>query len=158
MPSSPGSRRRKGGQHLHPEPERVRHFSRPVSGPASFAGGCCVTKSLAPGSRRLHIFAIMNLQDLTEHSEAAAGFLKSLASPRRLAILCLLTEGEKSVGTLAAALDAREAAVSQHLAVLRREGLVKGRREGQTIYYSVADSTAREIIDVLHAAYCGKPA
>ena len=58
-------------------------------------------------------------------------------------IMCQLIEGEKSVGQLAGFLDARESTVSQHLALLRKDRLVATRREGQTIFYSIASEPAQ---------------
>ena len=73
-------------------------------------------------------------------------------------ILCLLTEGEKSVGQLAEAVGARDTAVSQQLAVLRRERIVKARREGQTMFYRIVDPNVAEILEFLYAKYCGNAA
>ena len=73
-------------------------------------------------------------------------------------ILCLLTEGEKSVGQLAEAIDARDTAVSQQLAVLRRERIVRPRREGQTMFYRVVDPNVAEVLEFLYAKYCGDAA
>ena len=89
---------------------------------------------------------------------AAAGraseLLKSLANPHRLMILCQLLEGERSVGELAAFLDLRSSTVSQHLALLRRDGLVTARREAQTIYYGIASMPARRILETLFELFC----
>ena len=73
-------------------------------------------------------------------------------------ILCLLTEGEKSVGQLANAIGARETAVSQQLAVLRRERIVKPRRDGQTMFYRIVDGNVGEVLEFLYAKYCGDAA
>lgn len=70
-------------------------------------------------------------------------------------ILCLLTEGEKSVGQLAEAVGARDTAVSQQLAVLRHERVVKPRREGQTMFYRIVDPDVAEVLEFLYAKYCG---
>ena len=78
-----------------------------------------------------------------------------LSNKSRLMILCLLTEGEKSVGQLAEAIDARDTAVSQQLAVLRRERIVKARREGQTMFYRIVDPNVAEVLEFLYAKYCG---
>ncbi|HTW25593.1 MAG TPA: metalloregulator ArsR/SmtB family transcription factor [Acetobacteraceae bacterium] len=89
---------------------------------------------------------------------AAAGeaseLLKSLANRHRLLILCQLVEGERSVGDLAATLDIRDSVASQHLALLRKDGLVSARRDGQTIWYSIADTPAREVLATLFRIYC----
>lgn len=69
-------------------------------------------------------------------------------------ILCQLLEGERSVGELVAFLKIRDSAVSQHLALLRKDGLVTSRRDGQTIHYSIASEPARKILATLAEIYC----
>src|SRR5271166_2363246 len=91
---------------------------------------------------------------LAEAAEQAADFLKSLANPVRLRILCLLVEGEAPVGELAEKLGARQSLISQHLALLRKDGLVRPRRDGQTIYYSLADARAEKVIGALYESFC----
>jgi DNA-binding transcriptional ArsR family regulator len=76
-----------------------------------------------------------------------------LASEQRLVLLCRLIEGECSVGDLAAYVGLAQSAASQHLAKLRAEGVVATRREGQTIYYRVADPAALQILDTLRKIY-----
>ena len=87
-------------------------------------------------------------------AEEASELLKSLANRHRLLILCQLTEGERSVGDLATFLDLRDSTVSQHLALLRRDGLVRARRDGQTIWYSVASDPAQRILQTLFEIFC----
>lgn len=87
----------------------------------------------------------------------AADYLKTLSHRGRLLILCSLHEGEKSVGELESLLDARQAAVSQHLARLRHEGMVTTRREGKTIFYRLADDRTTAILNTLYRVFC-KPA
>lgn len=94
-------------------------------------------------------------EELARSAESAAGFLKTLAHEGRLMILCHLGQGEMSVGALEETLDMRQAAVSQMLARLRDEGLVTTRREGKTIYYSLADERTRRMIALLYEFYCG---
>jgi len=79
----------------------------------------------------------------------ANGILKSLANPHRLLILCQLVNGECTVGDLAAFLKLRSSTVSQHLALLRREGLVVPRRAGQSVWYGLASQPARKILEIL---------
>lgn len=69
-------------------------------------------------------------------------------------ILCHLGSGEKCVSELEERLQMRQAAVSQMLARLREEGLVSTRREGKTIYYSLADSNTAEVIGLLYQLFC----
>lgn len=87
----------------------------------------------------------------------AAQCLKALSHEGRLMILCHLASGEKSVTMLEELLAARQAAVSQQLARLRLEGLVSYRREGKAIYYRLADSRARKMIEFVHETFCGTP-
>jgi DNA-binding transcriptional ArsR family regulator len=90
--------------------------------------------------------------------QAAAGqasdLLKALANPHRLLIVCQLIEKERSVGELAEFLGIRDSTVSQHLALLRKDGLVAARREGQTIWYSISSIPAREVLETLYCIYC----
>ena len=90
------------------------------------------------------------------HATDAAQLLRALANDKRLMLLCLLVEGERSVGELNARVELSQSALSQHLAVLREDGLVTTRREAQTIYYALADGPAQRIIETLHAIYCGR--
>lgn len=89
------------------------------------------------------------------HAGDAARLLKALANEKRLQVLCLLAEGERSVGELNARLDLSQPALSQHLALLREDGLVQTRREAQTILYSLAPGPVQRILRTLHAIYCG---
>ncbi len=96
---------------------------------------------------------------LAEAAEQASDFLKSLANPVRLRILCMLAQGEAPVGDIAEKLAARQSLISQHLALLRKDGLVRPRREGQTIHYALADKRAEKLIGVLYESFCPvKPA
>lgn len=88
------------------------------------------------------------------HVGEATALLKALANENRLMLLCKLVEGEQSVGQLNIGIDLSQSALSQHLAVLRSEGLVTTRRQAQTIYYSLVDGPARHLLDTLHAIYC----
>lgn len=92
--------------------------------------------------------------EMEESAGEASELLKAMASPHRLMLLCLMADREQSVGQLTEELGLRQATVSQHLARLRQEGLVSTRREGQTIYYSIANKAAAAIIGVLYKAYC----
>ena len=96
----------------------------------------------------------MNLEDMQQHAGNAAQLLKALANDTRLTILCSLYEGEQSVGRLNDRISLSQSALSQHLAVLRRDGLVSTRRESQTIYYSLVDGPAAKVIELMHDLYC----
>lgn len=97
------------------------------------------------------------LAQLREHAAEAAALLKSLSNENRLVILCALAAGERSVGELNEEIDVSQSALSQQLALLRRDGLVNTRREAQTIYYSLAPSNALHVIEVLKNLYCVPP-
>jgi DNA-binding transcriptional ArsR family regulator len=84
----------------------------------------------------------------------AVNLLKGLANESRLMIMCVLSEGEVSVGQLNQRIKISQSALSQHLAVLREQDLVQTRRESQTIYYSLADTAAMSVIALLREAYC----
>ena len=97
------------------------------------------------------------LNDMQEHAADAAGLMKALGNESRLMILCILAEGERSVGELNKLVPLSQSALSQQLARLRQQGLVNTRRESQTIYYSLAHGPADRVINLLHDIYCGKP-
>jgi DNA-binding transcriptional ArsR family regulator len=88
---------------------------------------------------------------------AAEGF-RLLADPTRIKILWALLHGESSVACLAELVGAAPTAVSQHLAKLRLSGLVKGRREGNFVYYSAADVHVRRLLDeaLFHADHADR--
>jgi DNA-binding transcriptional ArsR family regulator len=94
---------------------------------------------------------------MAAQAEAAAELLKTLGNPQRLRILCLLVEGEHSVGEINAHVPLSQSALSQHLAVLREQGLVETRREAQTIFYALVDGPARAMLGTLHDLYCPTP-
>ncbi len=91
---------------------------------------------------------------MAANAEDAAELLKALANRHRLLIICQLIEGERSVGELAEFLGIRDSTVSQHLALLRKDGLVTARREGQTIWYSIGSAPARAVLETLYDIYC----
>ena len=96
----------------------------------------------------------MKVEEMRENADRAEALLKALANRNRLMILCTLVEGERSVGALAQALDVRESVISQHLALLRRDGLVSGRRDGQTIHYALAGDDAKRLLTTLYRIFC----
>lgn len=98
------------------------------------------------------------MKAMMDSAEAASGFLKALANENRLLLLCLLAGGEKSVTELESLLDLRQPTVSQQLARLRADNLVSHRRDGKTIYYSLASAEAREVIELLYQLFCAPKA
>ena len=93
---------------------------------------------------------------MMDNAKRAADFLKALAHENRLMILCILAEGETSVGELEQRLGLRQPTVSQQLARLRADGLVSARRDGKAIYYSVASDEARVIVGSVYDVFCRK--
>ena len=91
-------------------------------------------------------------------ADEASELLKALANRHRLLIICQLIDAERSVGQLAEFLGIRDSTVSQHLALLRKDGLVVARREGQTIWYSISSGPARELVETLYRVYCAPTA
>jgi DNA-binding transcriptional ArsR family regulator len=95
---------------------------------------------------------------MREQAAAAEEMLKALANRHRLMILCQLIEGERPVRDFAEFLGLRDSTVSQHLALLRKDGLVETRREGQTIWYSLESEPVRRLVETLYEIYCGPSA
>jgi ArsR family transcriptional regulator, virulence genes transcriptional regulator len=95
--------------------------------------------------------------DMAAHAQQAANLLKSMGNAHRLLILCVLGDTEMSVGALNEHIPLSQSALSQHLAILRAEGLVNTRRESQTIHYSVRPGPALDLIRVLHRHFCASP-
>lgn len=94
------------------------------------------------------------MDKMAANAMRASNFLKAISHEGRLMILCHLSSGEKSVTELEDLLAARQAAVSQQLTRLRLEGLVTPRRDGKTIYYSLADDRATQIMEVVYDLFC----
>ena len=92
---------------------------------------------------------------MQDHAADAAGLMKALGKESRLMSVCLLTEGVRSVSDLNELIPLSQSALSQQLARLRQQGLVKTRRESQTIYYALANGPADQVIHLLHKIYCG---
>lgn len=91
---------------------------------------------------------------LVKQARQASELLKALSHETRLLILCLLSEGEKSVSELEETMKMPQAAVSQQLARLRLDGLVKSRRDGRMIYYTIADTEVSSIVETLYDLFC----
>ena len=95
-----------------------------------------------------------SLAEMKANASQAARLMRALSNEHRLLILCYLQGREMSVGELNRGLELSQSALSQHLAVLRNDGLVQTRRESQTIYYSLRGDRATRVIETLHALYC----
>lgn len=96
----------------------------------------------------------MKVIELEQNAVKATALLKSMANERRLMILCHLSEGEKTVGELEQLVGVSQSALSQHLAILRRERLVGTRRSAQSIFYSLSDGKAAAMMGTLYQLYC----
>jgi DNA-binding transcriptional ArsR family regulator len=95
------------------------------------------------------------LDELMRNARRASDFLKALSHENRLLLLCLLSEGERSVSELENILSMRQSAVSQQLARLRLDGLVSARRDGKAVFYSIASEDVRRMIAVVYDIFCG---
>lgn len=94
------------------------------------------------------------LLTFSEKASQASDFLKAISHEARLMILCILSEGEKSVTEIETILGLQQAVVSQQLARLRHENVVETRRDGRQIYYSIANPDVSGIIDALYSMFC----
>jgi len=99
----------------------------------------------------------MHPQDRAEIADKASELLRVLSNPKRLLILCYLSDGELSVQQLQVATDLGQSTVSQQLAILRGEKLVTARREAQSVYYSLASDETLAIIGTLQSLYAPDP-
>jgi ArsR family transcriptional regulator, virulence genes transcriptional regulator len=91
----------------------------------------------------------MDVSGVEKNAKAAVTALKALSNERRLAIVCALAKGEKSVGDLEKIVGLSQSALSQHLARLRRDELVQTRRQAQTIYYSLSLGSMEPLLHCL---------
>jgi ArsR family transcriptional regulator, virulence genes transcriptional regulator len=97
---------------------------------------------------------MLDLTGLEGKAAEVAALLAEMANARRLMVLCTLLGGEVSAGTLSVTVGLSPAALSQHLARLRRAGLVATRRDGQTIHYRLANPAVAAVLATLHAHFC----
>lgn len=97
----------------------------------------------------------MDIKHIEDNAVEAVNLLKALSNERRLLILCALYRTEKNVGELEKIIGLSQSALSQHLARLRRDGVVETRRKAQTIYYSLSDPSAEKILQCLRDIYGG---
>ena len=91
----------------------------------------------------------MPYAEVQQATKRASVLLRAMGNERRLLILCHLTSGERSVNQLCALVGLGQSALSQHLAKLRRDGLVRTRRCAQQVYYSVACAEVPHLLDAL---------
>lgn len=91
---------------------------------------------------------------LTENAKHVAKLMKLLANHYRLLILCVISEEELTVGQINSQIDLSQSALSQHLAKLREQNIVKTRKESQTVYYQIADEKVKDLLIVLQDKFC----
>ncbi len=91
-----------------------------------------------------------DIEPVNRNVKQASSILKAMSNPHRLLVLCQLAGGEKSVGELEKIIGLSQSALSQHLARLRRQNLVKTRRQAQTIFYSLDGEKAARILGALN--------
>ena len=99
----------------------------------------------------------MDVDQFTTQAQEATDLLKAISNESRLLILCQLVHGEKTVGELENVVGLSQSALSQHLAVLRQSDLVKTRRHAQSIYYSMAGTEPRALIEALYNLFGKSP-
>jgi DNA-binding transcriptional ArsR family regulator len=96
----------------------------------------------------------MELEKMEQNADKAAQLLTAMANPKRLLILCNLLDQELNVSQIAERVDLGQSPLSQHLSKLRAWGLVKTRRDGQQINYTLASNEVRQVLTTLYNIYC----
>ena len=89
-----------------------------------------------------------------EQIEAMSKLLKSMSHPIRLKILCLLQNGELSVGDIRDQVKTTNANVSQHLNILRNQGIIDYRKDANFIYNQITDHRILELIQKMRTLFC----
>jgi len=113
-----------------------------------------IARSESASSARIHPDNQLTIEEMALHAEEASHFLKLMANPHRLMILCHLLHHELCVTEINEWVPLSQSALSQHLAVLRHSGVVRTRRDQQTIYYSLASHAVSSIIGELYEQFC----
>ena len=90
----------------------------------------------------------------TEQIAGLATLLKSISHPFRLQILCLLQDNEMTVGDISRAIQTTDANVSQHLSILRHQGIVGSRKQANFIYNRIIDDRVTRLIDTMQGLFC----
>lgn len=94
------------------------------------------------------------MKNMNKNSQAAANFMKGIANPHRLLVLCELTMGEKSVKELIEATGLAQTSMSQHLSKLKDEKIVTFRRDHRTLFYRIDNDAVLKIMDILYHEFC----
>ena len=95
-----------------------------------------------------------DIEAMQAQASKASNLLSAMCNEKRLLLLCRLVDAERSVNELTDLLDSPQSTIAQHRALLRRDGFVQARREGQPQYYSLAGDEARAILNTLQSLYC----
>ena len=90
----------------------------------------------------------------TEQIADLATLLKSISHPFRLQILCLLQDNEMTVGDISRAIQTTDANISQHLSILRHQGIVGSRKQANFIYNRIIDDRVTRLINTLQGLFC----
>lgn len=98
--------------------------------------------------------AVIDIKNMRSSAQEASQLLKSMSHPDRLMLLCQLTQGEYCVSDLEEKVGLSQPSLSQQLGVLRKEGIVKSRRDSKRIYYSINNKNALDILVLLYEKYC----
>ena len=109
---------------------------------------------MAGSAEKLNFEDSAQMAELHDMAAHAVELLKAMANEWRLMILCQLSEGEKTVSELQEILGLSQSALSQHLAVLRRERIVRSRKEAQSVSYSLSGDDATKVMNTLHDVFC----
>lgn len=94
------------------------------------------------------------MQEMQTKAKEATIFLKTMAHPERLLVLCQLIDGEIGAGDLSEKSDLSQSAFSQQLRVLRDQKFVKTRKDAQQVFYSIADERVKKVLGVMLDTFC----
>jgi ArsR family transcriptional regulator, virulence genes transcriptional regulator len=97
------------------------------------------------------------IDEMHAHAADAARLMKALGNEQRLLILCNLLEQPLSVSEINERVQLSQSALSQHLALLREQGMVETRREAQSVYYSLPPGAVTRVMAVLQEIFCSTP-
>ncbi|MCG3728345.1 ArsR/SmtB family transcription factor [Vibrio cincinnatiensis] len=98
----------------------------------------------------------VNIEQMHDRAIEVSELLRIMAHPERLMVLCQLTQGEVGVAQLQKCSSLSQSAFSQHLTVLRKQGLIQARKSSQQVFYSLADSRVKQLIYHLHRVFCSE--
>ncbi|MBQ5783270.1 MAG: helix-turn-helix transcriptional regulator [Oscillospiraceae bacterium] len=102
---------------------------------------CCEKHSL-------QIDTAMHNMPQQSRIDALSGFFKVLGDPTRIKMMYVMAQGEVCVQDIAAALGMTKSAISHQLSGLKENGIVKSRREGKNVYYSIDDDHVQAVLDI----------